>query len=230
MSLSFFEEIRRRNADFYTAHPLTRLDDEAIVKLAADCGLTVEELRHQMVTPGVANTCALCGRPQTHLIGCKGCGGGAWGGEFEEAYGQEAAQQIRVRLREALSQVEGVSPEQAQVAAKNACAWGGCMVCEMCWHNTLPTSAYESCPIRLFAYRTVEPGWLPFPLVWATLLSQKQGEAGSRRRVAEWLEGIWAYWTEVWNTVPTGPEREAVAKWRAAILEAASRAEDGNLD
>ena len=48
-----FEDMRRANEDFYTVNPLPNLDEETLAKLAAESGMTVEELCKQMNTPHI---------------------------------------------------------------------------------------------------------------------------------------------------------------------------------
>lgn len=217
MVFPFLEEERWKNADFLTAPPYAHLSDEDLARLAAQEGVTVAELLKRLATPTIANTCPLCGRPQTHTNMCKGCGGGAWGWEFEEAYGEEAIEQMRTRLREVLSQIEWVSQEQAEQSARHAYTYGGCQICAECWRNTLPYDAYETCPLRVLGQATVAPGWIPEPLLMAAL----EAPRGRGKTIArQWVEATRLYWTEAWNTV-AGPEREAVARWRASILKGA---------
>jgi len=218
MSLSIFEEMRWANADWYTSNPVEHLNDEQLAALAAQAGMTVEELRRHATTPHVEMTCPLCGRPQTHLVNCKGCGSDAWGWEWEEAHGEDAADRVRRRLQQYLTRIAGVSQDQVQHAVKNACAWGGCQVCRDCWRNTLPGDHYLTCPINLAADRELRSGLLPTSLLLALPWEGTQEELQAASQ--EWVEATWRRWTEHWNTVSEA-ERPAVAKWRAALLYAA---------
>jgi hypothetical protein len=223
MSLPIFEEMRRANADFYTANPLENLNDEQLVALAEQAGMTIEELRLHLTTPHIEMSCPLCGRPQTHLVGCKGCGGDAWGWEWEECYGEDAANRVRQRLREFLARAEGVTQNQVHQAVKHAYTWGGCQVCVECWHNTLPGEHFLTCPLNLAAERALNPGRrLPNVLLLAVLYEETALHLQEKRQAAgrEWLEATWLRWVEHWNTAPEA-ERPAVAEWRAALLYAA---------
>jgi hypothetical protein len=231
---SIFEEMRRANADWDTASPLETLNEEELVRLAEEAGMSVEELCHHLATPHVEMSCPLCGRPSTHLIGCKGCGGDAWGWEFEEAHGEEARDQLRQHLRKLLLVANEVMPDQVEHALKHAFAWGGCMVCNECWHNTLPYDAYLSCPLNLLADRRLRPGYSPKGTYWlpqGPLILELREEREAA--IQCWLEATWQRWTQVWNTAPAGPERDAIKEWRGALLYAAlmdEPAQDGQDD
>ncbi len=217
----FFEAMRRANADFYTAGPLETLTDEQLADLARRSKMTMDELREHLATPRIEMTCPLCGRPSTHLVGCKGCGGDAWDWEFQEAHGEDASDRLRQHLRTSLTQVDGVPEEQMNHAVEHAYTWGGCLVCAECWHHTLPYDAHLSCPLQLVdELKPDRTGNIP-----RGFLREIVGEGLSQEELIKafgrWLSGVWARWVEVWNTVPEGPEREAVAEWRAALLHAA---------
>ena len=229
---SIFEEMRRANADWYTASPLETLGEEELADLARQAGMTLDALRRHLATPHIEMTCPLCGRPQTHLIGCKGCGGGAWGREFEAAHGAGAADQLRQHLRTLLARADGFSQNKVQHAANHAYVWDGCMLCVDCWHNTLPYDAYLTCPLNLVSERRLHPLHLPQGLLLrvAHLETRPEREGAIR----QWLEETWRRWTEIWNTVPEGPERRAVAEWRGALFHAAfvdepPRGKEGNM-
>jgi hypothetical protein len=219
MSLPIFEEMRRANADFYTANPLENLNDEQLVALAEQAGMTIEELRLHLTTPHIEMSCPLCGRPQTHLVGCKGCGGDAWGWEWEECYGEDAANRVRQRLREFLVRAEGVTQNQVHQAVKHAYTWGGCQVCVECWHNTLPGEHFLTCPLNLAAERALYPDRpLPNALIFAVCYIEDEEERVTAG--LEWIEAVRARWVEHWNTAPK-EEWAAVAEWRTALLWAA---------
>ena len=93
--MSFFDSMRRANIDFYTASPLEFLSQQQLAELADQQGMTVAELQEHLATPHVEMTCPLCGRASTHLVGCKGCGGDAFGFEMEEAYGAAAKPRLQ---------------------------------------------------------------------------------------------------------------------------------------
>ncbi len=229
MSLPLFEEMRRASADWYTVNPLETLTEEQLTNLADQVGMTVEELRQRMTTPHVEATCPLCGRPQTHLVGCKGCGGNAWGWEWVEAHGEGFADQLRRRLREFLVKADGITQAQVHHAIKHAYVMGGCMVCTGCWHNTLPHDADLTCPLNLVSERMLSPFRLPQGAVMAMIVQETP--EGWYQAVERWANEVWDRWVKVWNTVPEGPEREAVATWRAGLLCAAlakSPPGDGN--
>jgi hypothetical protein len=217
---AIFEEMRRANADWYTAGPLETLTDKQLAGLAEEAEMTVEELRRHLATAHIEMSCPLCGQPQTHLVGCKGCGGGAWDGEFETAHGEDAADQLRQHVRVFLIQAAGVSRDQVHHAVKHAYAWGGCQVCPNCWHNTLPYDAYLTCPLNLVSERRLHPLHLPQGLL-IQVAHHLEARQEREEAIRHWLEATWRRWTEVWNTVPEGPERNAVAEWRSTLLHAA---------
>jgi hypothetical protein len=197
MVLPFFEEIRWANADWYTANPLEQMSEDKLAELAKDANMTVEELRQHLATPHVEATCPLCGQPQTHLVGCKGCGRESWGWEFEEVYGQDARLQLRERLQAVLNDAEKLaeklppneqrpafsgqafSGEQVQYAARKAYGYGSCMICAECWRHTLPGEAYLTCPLKLLSERVLEPHRLPQSLLMAIIFSRSEEEGGS---------------------------------------------------
>ena len=217
--MEFFEDMRRAHADWYTANPLEQLSDEKLGELANETGMTIEELQEYIKQPHIEMTCPLCGQAQTHLTTCKGCGGDAWGGEWEIAHGEDFREPLQERLQAAVSQLDFVSEEQVAHAAKHAYSWGGCLICRECWHNTLPVRAYETCPIKLLGDRALEPEGVPIGLFY--VLMNTQGDENQRKEaVRNWLTGGWTHWVETWNTV-VGPAREQVAQWRGRILEAA---------
>jgi hypothetical protein len=215
--VDIFTQMRWDNADWYTASPLAALSDDQLSEMARSAGMTVEEMRRYLSTPHVEMTCPLCGRPQTHLTSCKGCGGDAWGWDWQEAHGEDAADQVRGYLRASLSEADDAAGEQLQHASKHAYHLGGCMVCAECWRNVVvQPDANLTCPVALVAGRVLEAHAIPPGMFLAVIAA-----ADRERAAGEWLEGIWARWTETWNTVPDGGEREAVTAWRAALLKAA---------
>jgi hypothetical protein len=216
--MDMFEYIRLTNADWYTANPIDQMSDEELAPYAQQAGLTVQELRQLAKQPQVTMTCPLCGRPSTHLVRCKGCGGGAWGGEFEMAHGEQARARIRQALKKALEE-DGergnFTAEQIEHAVRQAYQWGGCMVCPECWRHTLPRDAYLTCPLKLLADETLEPAQLPTGLMFV-LISSPENEAEA---VKSWFLGAWNHWLDFWNTVADPAERQAIAGWRSLILE-----------
>lgn len=215
----FFEYIRRSNADLYTANPLENLDDKSKAALAAELNMTPEQFQEYMRTPHDRMTCPLCGRPSTHLVGCKGCGGDAWGGEAEMVWGDDFRDSLRIRLQQAVKPIKDVKPAQIEHAAEHAWTYGGCMVCPECWHNTLPAEAYATCPLKLLADRTLEPSHLPFGLMFA--MQNKAGEDERAEAAREWLKAAWIHWTDAWNTVADPEQRKRVWRWRHHLLAAA---------
>ena len=218
---SFFEELYRSNASWYTDHPLAKMSDDELAALIQQYNLemTVAELRQQITTPSVTMTCALCGQPQTHLMNCKGCGGDAWGSEFLFAYGDEAPAELRQVILNAL-QGAPFDENQARHGANSAYQFGGCMVCAECWHHTLPTQTYTICPLYIFYERATGNSRVPafaLPLLYS---GPKDPEARKQAIRAE-LERIQAYWLDTWNTVTDADRRSQVAEWRGRLLLAA---------
>lgn len=218
--MSFFESIRRANADFYIANPVELLTDTQLAELAQQQGMTIEELKDYMTTPHVEITCPLCGQASTHLVQCKGCGGGAWGFEYESAHGEDAIARLQSGLDVTLrtkSQEQGIvwQDEQVSYAVKHVYQMGGCMVCADCWDHTLPYDAYQICPIYLHSERTVEGDRkIPFQ---SLLMALMNGEKAS-----EWVKRIFIHWTLAWNTAyESEQERMAIAAWRSTILHGA---------
>lgn len=228
----WFEDIRRKNADWYTAHPLAGKSDDELKDLAERVGMTPAELLEHINTPHLEMTCPLCGRPATHLVGCKGCGGGAWGGEWVLAHGEAVHQRLRARFKAALTDPDLLaemdrklgdegprfSREQVNYAARHAYAWGGCTICSECWHHTLPVSAYQTCPLNLLAERTLDDRLPAF--LYLVLLGGGDKQA-SRQALAAAIEAAWRRWIETWNTVVDEGQRRDVALWRHLLLKAA---------
>ena len=226
-----FEDMRRANEDFYTVNPLTNLDEETLARLAAESGMTVEELRKQMNTPHIEMTCPLCGQPSTHLVNCKGCGGDAFGGEFVLAYGEDVHARMkatfkaaltneahRAEMQEQFGMLPEISLEQVDYATNHAYAWGGCMICANCWHHTLPVQAYQTCPINLLGNQAIDetPTWAVVDIM---MQFNRDEEEERNAAVMEFIRASWARWTVIWNTVADQEERLAVAFWRHLLLK-----------
>lgn len=211
----FFETVRRQNIDALTCHPLERLAEDELARLADKMSLTVAQLKAQQFERSVLLTCPLCGQPSTHLVGCKGCGGGCWGFEFVESFGVEA----RSRLKQKLSEVvKNIAPADAiEHAAKNAYNFGGCMVCPTCFHHTLPTSAFQTCPLYLL-YEFALTGISASLLI--ALHNQRTDEETQQASV-KWIANVARHWCEAWNTAVDTTEREKIARWRVTILQGA---------
>ena len=191
---------------------------------------TVDALREAMTTPRLEETCPLCGLPHTHLSNCKGCGGDAWGYEFEEAHGQDAAHQIRQRLQAALVSSETFTREQIDHAPQHAYVYGGCLLCAECWRNVVAQpDAHQGCPLVLVSQRQFGHSRLPQGLLLMLMSNQDATLEDQQRMAREWLNDVAVRWLEVWNTLPDGPHRDAVRQWRERVLLAAfgDLAEDG---
>lgn len=162
--MQLFDRMRLIQAEWYTRGagfplgraPFTLFDDAKLTELATMAGLTLAEFKQQIVTPHLTMTCPLCGRPQTHLINCKGCGGDAWGWEFQLAHGEAIIPRLRQIYRQAarLSSPQAIAPactsdDQLTHAEAKTYHWGGCMLCADCWQQTAPWEAYHTCPINL---------------------------------------------------------------------------------
>lgn len=211
--LTLFEDMRRSNADFYTANPLITLEANnpaEFERLAKIAGMTTQELSEHARKAHPEMTCPLCGRPATHLVNCKGCGGDAFGLEWQEAYGPDFAARCRARLDQAVANLP-----HGDRAGKHAYLWGGCHICPECWLNTLPTSAYETCPLKLLTDLVLDKARLPFPLMMA--LRQCAPEE-RLKLIQNHFAGIKTHWAEIWNTVADPEQRQAVANWRRAII------------
>jgi hypothetical protein len=195
------------------------LSDEQIAQLAANTGMTPDEFRQYVTTPHAEMTCPLCGQPSTHLVNCKGCGGDAWGWEFEAAYGEGSQDQLRQWLQSALAELG--AGERAQIAAQHAYQFGGCSVCAVCWHHTLPADAFETCPLKLFADRLVTPHQFPTGLMAALLDVPHQDKPRALQVIEQWIHDVYAHWTDHWNTVMESESHQAIADWRHGIIHAA---------
>ncbi len=225
-----FEQARRANAHWYTQNPLDALTDDELAATIARLGLekTVDELRAEAKTPHVEMTCALCGRPQTHLISCPGCGRDAWGWEWEMVYGgmpidamtfsANAANQLRALARPTLL---SLGFPEAQVTRGLTHAWqvGGCMICAECWQHTLPADAYQICPLNLISAGAFTPHAVPAYL-WPLYDQIAQGTPEEQAHlISDALTRLAAHWLEIWNTAPDA-ERAQVALWRSGLLMA----------
>ena len=217
--MNIFEDMRRANTDFYVAHPLTFLEKEQLAALAEAHGMTVDELKAHLMQPRIESTCPLCGRPSTHLVQCKGCGGGSWGFEMEEAYGHDVIERLRQGLTVTLQtagQTVAVTWEERQIqhAVQHAYQMSGCMVCPACWEHTLAYDAYQHCPLFLLTERITAHSSIPFQSMLAALISGEQP--------AVWVKRIFRHWCEIWNTAyATEAEKTAIATWRATLLHGA---------
>ena len=213
-----FDQMRWDHADWYTDNPQASMSEDQLQDLAQQCGMTVDELRAAMTTPSVEATCPLCGLPQTHLSNCKGCGD-AWGYEFEEMHGQDAANQLRRRVKEALTSSETFTQEQVDRAVGHAYGFGGCMVCAECWRNIVAQpDAHQVCPLVLVHERQSGHARLPHGLL-LTLLANQDATVEEQQEMARgWLNDVAVRWLEVWNTMPDGPGRVAVTEWREKLL------------
>lgn len=218
--MNFFESMRRANTDFYTANPLEFLSDDQLQELAEQNGMTVAELKQSMSTPHQEMTCPLCGRPSTHVVMCKGCGGDSWGFELELAHGEDAIQRLRDGLAVTLQsrpQPAAVEwqPDQVQHAAQHAYQGGGCMVCADCWHHTLPADAYAICPLYLHSERILKSDLrVPFQSLFLAVLNGEQPR--------DWVQRVFIHWTQSWNTAGETPDAaQTIAAWRATLLHGA---------
>lgn len=230
-----FEMARRQNADWYTANPIDNLKPEEQQALADQMEMTVEDFLKQAHTPNIKMTCPLCGQPAPHLISCRGCGDDAFGGEWVEAYGENIHDRLRSRLEQALTNqnefdqmqhrgkehgkvIPLLTEEQIKNGISNAYSWGGCMICAECWHHTLPTDAYETCPLKLLADRETSHGSFPITFLLAMELSGATDEQ-AKTALSNWIYSVWAHWCEHWNTVADESTRIDVGAWRNLILK-----------
>lgn len=237
---------RLANAEQYTASPLASMSDEELQDVARDAGMTVEQLRDHLTTPHVEMTCPLCGQPQTHLVNCKGCGGDAWGWEFEVVYGEDAADQLRAYVEEALQRhfektlQRQITAEQADLighAVQRMYRLGGCMICPDCWPETLG-DGYMTCPLYLVSERGLGTGRIYSSLLMS-LLELGGNEDRSRQAIEGWIKGIWVRWVDQahgwvrvsetdeigdgpdgtpWRVTPEKAPSVAVRGWRTALL------------
>ena len=212
-----FDDIYWDNRDFHTVHPLEQMPPEKIVELAQKMGLTVEEMLAEAQRPKASLTCILCGQPSAFLTGCKGCGGGAWGWEFEAACGQGAARR-RQQVLATYLEAAGHHPERVQHAIEHAYQMGGCLICPACWTHTVQPNAYMICPLYLLDERlTAKEQQRP-------LLNQAlflQNITRTVDAVLDWVKGIYHYWCRTWNTEADPEKRSQIAAWRQTLLEAA---------
>jgi hypothetical protein len=75
----------------------------------------------------------------------------------------------------------------------------------------------RTCPLRLLSERALEEGRPPQTLLLQARLVE---EAERGAVIRQWVDGVWATWTEHWNTL-NGDDHDAVARWRAGLLRAA---------
>lgn len=92
------------------------------------------------------------------------------------------------------------------------------MLCQTCWHYTLPVDAYQTCPIRLLGDRTLTPEQTPVGLFYA--LMGVGAEEDHKQVICEWITAAWKRWSDIWNTIADAKERQAVARWRHLLLKA----------
>lgn len=217
--MQLFEYNRWAKSDWYTANPLEQLSPEQLADLAAQQNMTVDELKRLMTTPHATMTCPLCGQASTHLVQCKGCGGGSWSYDLEMAHGEDAIERLRQGLSVTLSTTptggEPLAKEAVQHAVSHAYQHSGCMVCTACWQHTLRSDIYTTCPLYLHSARILNTDRsIPFQ---ALLLAVLDGE-----KAHDWVRRVFAYWTQHWNTRGETPEeKKAIAYWRAALLHGA---------
>lgn len=212
-----FDDIYWDNRDFHTQHPLEQMPPEKLAELAQKLGLTVEEMLVEARRPKVFMTCVLCGQPSAFLTNCKGCGGGAWGWEFEAACGGGAAQR-RQRVRATCLEAAGHDPERVQHATGHAYQRGGCLICAACWTHTVQPNTYMICPLYLLDERlTAQEQQRPL-LHHALFL---QDSARTVEAVLIWVQDIYHYWCQTWNTETDPDRRSQIAAWRETLLAAA---------
>jgi len=219
----FFTEMRLRHRGFYTDLPI-----EAIRQYIESLDLSPEEKVQALASigqPSVKMTCPVCGQPSTHLVLCKGCGGGSFEHllDWDEETGEpdySLLEEVQAAFREAMSRFG----EAAEHAAKRVYHHGGCMVCEHCWDGALIN--WSECPVRLFEDAQE---WFLWASVRLGALLREEGvdprsEEGLRQ-LALLLDGEVAHlrfrWCEGWNWGETEEQREAIAGWREALLTAA---------
>lgn len=220
-----FDELKRQNANWYTANPILAMDEKKRQQLADKLHITVDQLMSQAITPSFDSTCPLCGRPQTHLSDCKGCGSGAFSGwDFSEAYDDRdanvepiygtARKRIRAALKDTLTTKFG---ELAEYANKNTY---DCMVCADCWRQTIAESAtFYICPLKLFSDRIVAGSIGEVFIISAGWMVDGDHIEASYKR---WIGDIWSTWIE--------NQDKTVADWRATIVEAALNPEPLSTD
>jgi hypothetical protein len=211
-----FWEVWQERATWYTSHPLENLDEAALAPLAEEAGMTPDALRAHLAQPHIEMSCPLCGQSSTHLVGCKGCGGDAWGWEFEAIYGEEATTELRTHLTQTLLEA-GVEPERIVHATRHSYVLGGCLVCADCWRHLLRADparslrSNETCPLLFLGERSLEgEGWIPT----AYLTALWAGQDWTTWRAA--VEAAWCAAEEMPQT-----EWDAIAHWRRTLLTAA---------
>lgn len=172
------------------------------------------ELTAWDTAPPLDMRCPLCGQASTQMFGCKGCGGDAWGWEFEALYGEEAVAELRAHLSQTLT-AAGMELEGVGHATRHSYVLGGCLLCADCWRHLLaapvrPLRSSDTCPLLFLGERWLEgEGWMPtayLPALWA-------GQTWD-----EWSAAVEAAWCVPDETIQT--EWEAVAHWRRTLLMA----------
>lgn len=230
MPLPLFEEMRWRMADVVTANPADLFEEETLREMAAVVGKTPEEFVAYLREEKESMTCPLCGRPSSHLIGCKGCGGGAFA-ELEFVHGEGTLGQIRQSLISDLGRIRdryiGHAEEgevwpfddgRVKYAVANAYQCGGCSLCSICWYHTIPMNAYLTCPLQLYSVAFLSLDRLPVSLLQFLLDAKSKKEWGVV--IVDWTRMVWDRWIVSWNTVSGEEVQEAVAAWRACLLGA----------
>lgn len=233
MPLPMFEELRWEIADLVTANPADVIEEQMLQEMADAVGKTLDEFIAYLREEKESMTCPLCGRPASHLIGCKGCGGGAWT-EHEFMHGEGVLSQIRQALVSDLGRVrdrhlqkadEGevwpFDDERVKYATGNAYNHGGCSICATCWYHTIPTDAYQTCPLQLYGEAFFSsPVWLPMSALQFVIGIKDDGER--KQGLHDWFSMVWERWVVSWNTVEGEEAQEDVAAWRGSLLGAFS--------
>jgi len=216
-------EARLAHRDFYTGLPV-----EAIREYIESLDLSEEEKAQALASigqPSVKMTCPVCGQPSTHLVLCKGCGGGSFdhlleGWDWDNEPNPPLLEEAQAAFREAMSQFG----EAAEHAARRVYYSGGCMICEHCWDGTLVN--WHECPVRLFEDAE---GWVFLTMMAIGDQVRAEGlnlgdEGQGTARVIELFEAevsrLIARWCEGWNW-GQGKQKEAIARWRRTLFNAA---------
>lgn len=217
-----FDLIRAFTVDRVIRNPILEMKPDQLERLATAAGVSVEELRELAQTPKAETSCAACGRPSTHLIGCKGCGTHAFTDELDP----EEDRQFRQRGVNKLGHVIRYTPPDPEAPEAPAEAFteeairqrirrafnpGGCMVCPDCYRQMITPEAWRFCPLRLVWDHSQDPR-LP-----AGNVSVWPPEGATP---AEWRDALIYHWTDDWNPVadPDSAEWRAVAEWRRRMI------------